>query len=238
MYSVVLGVDLDEVETEATSAADLGNWKHDYVRVFLSHSADHKNFVGEIASELAVVGIHGYVAHDTMEYTKPWQTQIEMALATMQAFVAIIHPGFNESPWCQAEAGWALGRRIPHYAVRMGSDPAGFLGRDQWPSCVSQTAAQVARVVAKWVTSLPGLGTTMFDGLLAALESSGNYMDAGATANRIAALGTLSEEQFDRIDKVWWTNDQLFGGLLPTRAMKPLYLAHARAWPPPKPIRD
>lgn len=49
----------------------------------------------------AVVGVHGLVAHDTMEIEKPWQSQIEIALRTAEAFVGLVHPAFNGSPWCQ-----------------------------------------------------------------------------------------------------------------------------------------
>jgi len=48
-----------------------------------------------------------------MAYRKPWQAQIEHALRSMQAFVAIVHPEFNSSAWCNQEVGWALGRRVP-----------------------------------------------------------------------------------------------------------------------------
>lgn len=235
MYAVVMDVDADEVQEAVATAADDGNWKRGYARVFLSHSALHKQFVGEVASELAVVGIHGFVAHDAMEYSKPWQLQIEQALRTMQAFVALVHPEVNQSAWCQQEIGWALGRRVPHYVLRVGVDPAGFIGRDQWPSVVDQTPKQVASVISAWVTKLPDLGPAVFDGLLEALRSAQNYVDAGATAERIEALGTLSDGQLAEIDRVWWTNDQLYGGALPSRAMRRVYAAHHRAWPPPKP---
>ncbi|HMS73079.1 MAG TPA: toll/interleukin-1 receptor domain-containing protein [Baekduia sp.] len=235
MYSVVMDVDADEVQEAVAIGADDGNWKRGYARVFLSHSALHKQFVGEVASELAVVGIHGFVAHDAMEYSKPWQIQIEQALRTMQAFVALVHPEVNQSAWCQQEIGWALGRRVPLYVLRLGADPAGFIGRDQWPSAASQTPKQVAATIAGWVTRLPDLGPSVFEGLLEALRSAQNYMDAGATAERIEALGSLEEDQLAAIDHVWWTNDQLYGGVFPSRAMQRVYASHSRAWPPPKP---
>lgn len=233
MYALVLDVEVDEVE-DVIESSDASNWKPGYVRVFLSHSAREKEFLSHVADELAVVGIHGFVAHDTLAYSKPWQAQIEQALRSMQAFVAFVHPEFNESAWCHHEVGWALGRRVPRYAVRLGADPAGFLASDQWPSCVGQTPKQVAERVSEWVASLPELGTTLLDGLLNALSAAGNYVDAGATAERIAALGSLSEENFRRLDNIWWGNDQLHGGVLPTRAMKPFYVSNGRTWPPPR----
>lgn len=79
MYSIVMNVDEEDVQ-DVVESADSGNWKPGYVRLFISHSARHKKFVGEVADELAVVGIHGFVAHDTMASSKPWQAQIEQAL--------------------------------------------------------------------------------------------------------------------------------------------------------------
>ena len=234
LYSVVTGVELDEVEADV-AAADDGNWKDGYFRLFLSHSAVHKKFVGDIAGDLEVMGIHGFVAHDTMEVSRPWQTQIEKALRTMHAFVAIVHPEFNQSAWCHEEVGWALGRRVPRYVIRMGADPAAFIGREQWPSWTGRSASEVAGVVATWITGLAGHGTAVFDRLVAALKDAPSFVDAGATAGLIAALGTLSDEQFRRIEEVWYTNDQLYGGVLPTRAMQRVYAANGRAWPPPKP---
>lgn len=235
MYALVMGIEREEVEDVVESSADTGNWKPNYARVFLSHSAAHRQFVGNVADELAVVGIHGFVAHDTLTYSKPWQMQIEQALRTMQAFVALVHSEFNDSAWCHQEVGWALGRRVPLFAVRLGVDPAGFPGRDQWPSCAGQKPKDVSDVISSWVSAVPELGTTVVDGLLSALQEAGNYFDAGAAASRIAALGSLTDDQFRRIDEIWWSNDQLHGGILATKAMKPLYEKHKRTWPPPKP---
>ena len=92
LYALVFDVAESEVTDVVESSVGSQNWKSGYARVFLSHSAKYKEFVGEVSDELAVLGIHGFVAHETMEYTKPWQDQIEAALKSMQAFVAIVHP--------------------------------------------------------------------------------------------------------------------------------------------------
>lgn len=238
LYSVVMDIDISEVEDVVEAGAEDGNWKPGYARVFLSHSAKHKHFAGQVANELAVVGIHGFVAHDTMAYSQPWQAQIEQALRTMQAFVALVHPEFNGSAWCHQEVGWALGRRVPRFVIRLGADPAGFISRDQWPSHRDDTATRVADEIRTWFINLPELGSSIVDGLFSALAAAGNYVTAGATADQIAALGTLTTEQFDRLDKIWWSNDQLYGGVLPTRALQPLYLRNQRAWPPARPSSE
>lgn len=232
--AIAFDLDTGEVE-DLVDSSEPGLWQSGYVRLFLSHSAAHKEFVGAVAQELAVVGIHGFVAHDTLEVSRPWQSQIEQALRSMQACCALVHPELNQSAWCHQEIGWALGRRVPFFAVRFGADPLGFPGRDQWSSGSGRGPKDVAREIAAWIASLPELGQHVVDGLLSALENVGNYIDAGATATRLAELGDLSPADFARLDEIWWSNDQLHGGLLPTRAMKPFYEVNGRGWPPPKP---
>ena len=188
-----------------------------------------------MADELAVVGIHGFVAHDTMEYSKPWQAQIEHALRSMQAFVAIVHPEFQESAWCHQEVGWAMGRRVPRYVIRMGIDPKGFIGHEQWPSGHKSSPREVAYLISKWASSIPELGETMTEGLFAALEATNNYIDGGATASRIANLSGLTEQQWARLGEIYWSNDQLYHGALPSNALRPFYAHHGQAWPPKKP---
>lgn len=231
MYALALGVEVREVEDVVESPAST-QWTPGYVRLFLSHSAVHKEFAGKVANELATGGIHGFVAHDAMEYTKPWQTQIERALRSMQAFAALVHPEFNDSAWCQQETGWAFGRRVPRYAVRMGSNPRAFLGSDQWPSGAGRSPKEVAHMISAWVASLPELGEILLDGLFSALAEAGSYVEAAASAERLVALGELSNEQFRRLDGIWWSNDQLHGGALAHKVMKPFYLANGQDWPP------
>lgn len=235
LYGIVLGVDTSEVVNVVESAPSDSGWKSGYARVFLSHSAQHKEFAGQVADELAVMGIHAFVAHDAMEYSQPWQEQIEHALRTMEAFVALVHPEARDSAWCNQEIGWALGRRVPHYVLRMGADPAGFVGREQWPSGQARTGKQLAQLVYRWAAGLLKLGPSILDGLFSALADAGNYIDAGAASERIAALEALAPRDWERLHEVWWSNDQLHGGVLATRAMRPFFEQNHQPWPPPKP---
>lgn len=235
LCSVVLDIEVEEIEDVVESSADGGNWKPGYIKLFISHSAHHKAFVGQIANELAVVGIHGFVAHDSMTISKPWQRQIEQSLRSMDVFVALLHPEFKASAWCHQEVGWALGRRVPYFAIRMDDDPTGFIAIDQWESGHGLDAKATANLIYRHVAGIPELGSSIIDGLFTSLEETGDYMSAGSAAARIAELGTLSDDDFKRLDEIWWSNDQLYGGALPTREMAPFYRANGREWPPPKP---
>lgn len=234
MFSIISGADKIDVQAQL-DAAESTLWKPGYVRVFLSHSALHKKFIGEVANELAVSGIHAFVAHDTMEYEEPWQDQIEHGLRTMQAFVAITHPEFLTSAWCQQEVGWALGRAVPNYVIRYPDDPAGFIGRTQWPQAADERYRDVAARILEWVSRMPEFSDQIATGLLSALRAAENYIDAGATATRIATVNTLTPQQWNELAEIYHTNDQVGGAGLVRKALQPFYHSHEETWPPPQP---
>ncbi|MCP3425837.1 toll/interleukin-1 receptor domain-containing protein [Rothia sp. AR01] len=233
----VLGQDADELR-EAMSEAEFGNWNPQQVRLFISHSAHHKGFVADVASRLAVIGVHGFVAHEDMRASIPWQNQIEEALRTMDAFVLLTHPEVNDSAWCHQEVGWAYGRSVPRYAIRMGGDPQAFIASPQWNSHAQSSAREVAEDIGNWLSGIEELGETMAEGLFSALEQATDYLSAGATAERIAMLSRLSDEQWERLDRVYWSNDQVYRCGLVYRALRPFYGEHDRDFPPPKPAQQ
>jgi hypothetical protein len=103
-------------------------WRKGMLRLFVGHLATHRTFAAELQTALLDFGISGFVAHNDIEPTQEWQTQIETALATCDALVALLHPDFHVSNWTDQEIGFAMGRGVPTFAVRFGQDPYGFIG--------------------------------------------------------------------------------------------------------------
>jgi hypothetical protein len=206
-------------------------WHDGYLRMFLSHSAVHKVFTAEVAGRMLPLGVSGFVAHDSMQVSQPWQTQIEHALRTAEVLVALLHPEAKDSAWCQQEIGWAFGRDIPILVVRLGADPHGFPGYTQWPSAYGQTAQEVARLIAEWLNKHTLLGDGIATRLLAALRAAGNYYDAEEAARALDALGSLSAGQWAELDEIFLANDQVGRSVLATRALRPLYNRASRSFP-------
>lgn len=233
IYSMVLMVDAAHVIGVAAAADDAGIWQEGYVRLFLTHAALHRTFAGEISGELAIVGVDAFVAHDAMEITRPWQEQIERALNTAEVFVALVHPEFNASAWCQQESGWARGRGVPTFFVRMGADPLGFPGATQWPSCVHQGSKEVAARIISWLNAQAEWHDRISRGLFQSLHRAGNYFDAEAAAKRIGALGDLTQQELDELDRIFLANNQVGHSVLAKRALGPVYARHGRSFPDP-----
>jgi hypothetical protein len=238
LYATVLDIPEDDARATLSVPDDHGLWHEGHVRVFLSHTARQKAFLGDVSSELAVVGVHGFVAHETMQIEKPWQRQIEIALRTCEAFVAIVHPEVLDSAWCHQEIGWASGRGVPMFFIRMGADPPGFPGETQWPSMAGGSAKEVAQEITSWLERSTDFTNRIVDGLVQALAEASDYYSAEAAAKRIEALGALSETSWEKLNAAYHANDQVYGGLLPTRVLKPFYERNDRPWPPQEPVSN
>jgi hypothetical protein len=148
-------------ETVSTSNdSDPGHddlWNPGLIRAFLSHLAIHRDVASRLSTELRNHGIDAFVAHEDVTVTREWQTEIERALTSAEVFVALTHPESSGSIWIQQEIGWALGRQLPIFIVRLGEDPLGFPTKFQWPSMVASTAPEVAAAISEWVRAVPGI---------------------------------------------------------------------------------
>ena len=214
-----------------TTPAPGSPWPDDLVRVFLSHSALYKRFASEVAEHLRGFGAHGFVAHETMAITLPWQAQIEHALTTAEALVVLLHPEVNDSQWCQQEIGWAYGRGIPVLCIRIGADPKGFPGSLQWPSGHDQEADKVASTIGGWLNNQPSLSDRVASGLIAALAAAGSFYEARDAARALDAVGTLTPEQWQAVDHIVQTNDQVGRSIWAHEALTPLYARAGRTIP-------
>jgi hypothetical protein len=115
----------------APSSASGGPFEADAFRLFVSHTHEHRKFAGELRESLTRLGIDAFVAHDTIEPTREWLDEIESALRTCDALVALLTDDFVESKWCDQEIGFCVARSVAIVPLRMLSDPHGFIGKYQ-----------------------------------------------------------------------------------------------------------
>lgn len=120
-----------EFEVSARSVIEPAFWRNGMFRLFISHISANKKWAADLQEALLRFGISGFVAHNNIEPALEWQSQIEIALMTCDALVALLHNGFHKSNWTDQEIGFAMGRGIPAFSVRFDETPYGFIGRFQ-----------------------------------------------------------------------------------------------------------
>src|SRR5579862_1047820 len=131
-----------------TGSSPPANWRDTpRFRLFVSHIANHKDKAMRLKACLAPYGIDAFVAHEDIEPTLEWQSEIEKALQVMDSFLAIHTVGFSKSIWTQQEVGYAVGRGVKIISLQMGENPTGFISKQQALARRNRTAEEIAAEV-------------------------------------------------------------------------------------------
>jgi TIR domain-containing protein len=179
-------------------------WGTEGYRVFLSHKAEVKKKAGELKEQMAVFGVSGFVAHADIKPTKEWQDEIENALASMDAFVALLTEKFHKSFWTDQEVGYALGRGVPLIAVKLGSDPYGFIGKFQALACTWEDAPlEIVKLLIKH--------PRMLDAYIKAVPKSTSFDEGNTLSKVFANIETVTDEQAEKLASAFNKNTQLQG---------------------------
>lgn len=190
-------------------------WGDEGYRVFLSHKTEVKKETTELKERLQPFGISGFVAHEDIRPTKEWQDEIENALFSMDAFVALMTEEFHDSIWTDQEVGVAFGRGVPIISVKLGKDPYGFIGKFQALSCSWDTAAkEIVKILVKH--------DHMLDAYIKAVENCFGYGQGNILSEILPYINKLSNQQANRLISAFNENGQVrdsfgFNGKLPHR---------------------
>lgn len=148
LLSIARDLDLTPAETSGISASLPRNWTNTKkFKVFISHISKDKDKAVRLKDCLSVYAIDGFVAHQDIHPTLEWQEEIERALRTMDAFIAIHTVGFFKSIWTQQEIGFAVARDVKIISLKMGEDPTGFISKHQALARRNRTAEDIAKDV-------------------------------------------------------------------------------------------
>lgn len=177
-------------------------WGDEGYRVFLSHKSEVKKETAALKNGLNLFGVSAFVAHEDIQPTKEWQDEIESALFSMDAFVALMTENFNDSPWTDQEVGVAFGRGIPIISVKLGKDPYGFIGKFQALSCSWDTAA-------KEIVKIMVSHDNMLNAYINAVHNCLNYDDGVALSEILPSINKLSSQQVNDLVSAFNGNAQV-----------------------------
>lgn len=191
--------------THAISSNALNRiWEKQKYRVFLSHKADFKEQTKDLKTELSLYGITCFVAHEDIEPTQKWQNEIENALFSMDAFVALLTNGFHDSLWTDQEIGVAYGRKVPIIAVKHGTDPYGFIGKFQaLPFSEKSINKEIVKLLIK--------RDCMIDAYIKAVHECRNFTDGNILSEILPFINKLSDQQAHDLISAYNENGEVSG---------------------------
>jgi hypothetical protein len=188
LQGLAIHVGADAGEVAAQSAVDAPFWKPGYFRLFISHLAVEKAFASELQSRLVKYHISGFVAHRDIEPAREWQNEIELALSTCDALVALLTPDFHQSNWTDQEIGFAMGRGNLIVSVRQGRDPYGFIGKFQAVNGIHRAAAEIAEDLYEIFAAHKLTQRSMANAIVAMFESAGTWASAKEAMSLVEKL--------------------------------------------------
>ena len=179
-------------------------WGESGYRVFLSHKNEVKKEAAALKAEMKLFGISSFVAHEDITPTREWQDEIEAALETMDAFVALLTKDFHDSLWTDQEVGFAVARGIPIIGVKLGRDPYGFIAKFQGLRCKwDEAPTKIASLLIKH--------PKMLDAFIGALPRCGSFADGLKLAQMLPEIESLSLTQADEMASAHNRNSDLYG---------------------------
>jgi hypothetical protein len=184
-------------------------WPDGRFRLFLSHLAKHKVGVSKLKDELEQFGISAFVAHEAIKPSLEWQREIELALRSMNALVALITPEFHASNWTDQEIGWAFGRGVLVVPVRLGVDPYGFAGKVQGISGNLEKPKILAKNVFETLLGNPQTHGEVRRGFVTALCASESFNQSIMLRDYISVIADFTDEEKDAMREACETNSQL-----------------------------
>lgn len=201
-------------------------WRKRMFRLFISHLSLEKALAAQLQQALLAFGISGFVAHNDIEPTLEWQSQIETALSTADSLVALLHPAFHASSWTDQEIGFAMGRGLPVFAVRFNQDPYGFIGRFQGFVGGGKTPEALARELFDAYRKNKQSKKRMGEVLLNFFEDSSSFIAAKERIGYLEQLEVWDLSFVARLKAAAEANSQISGSWdVPARVQ-----ALARKW--------
>lgn len=191
---------------------DVGLWRENCLRLFISHRDAHKAVAHALADALEPFGVSSFVAHDTIKPMREWQSEILSGLMTMEVMLVLLTDNFHESEWTDQEVGFALGKGIPIVTVKVGrTDPRGFLSAKQAMKGSLDDMANCATNVHRLLVNEIGQEGRLKAILIEAFINSPNYLESMSRLERlIETTDRLTDAEFRKIVAGYEKNDQLY----------------------------
>jgi len=178
-------------------------WTKNHFRVFLSHNATYKEKAFELKREFNSYGICAFVANDA-EPSEEGQKEIEKALLSMDAFVALITEDFYNSDLANQEIGFSQAFDIPHIYVDLGGgSPRGFTANIHTLKCNWGVAyKEIFEILLKF--------EEVRNAFIDHLKNISNYIFANELYDCLITFD-LNKEQCDKIIFAYNNNPQING---------------------------
>lgn len=203
-------------------------WTRGYFRLFISHRDIYKVLVSGLADELKKYGISCFVAHENIEPLTDWPDEIEKALFSMDALLAVITNDFHEGYWTDQEVGFALGRGVPVIPLKVAQqNPQGLISQIQALKADLNQPREAATIVFERIANSMEKSPDIKNAAVETLVNAGNFDESiFAVKNLLPRFSKLDSRDLQRITEAFKNNSQLYDCVVVRKHLPALLKQH------------
>lgn len=187
------------------------HWGSDF-RLFVSHSAAGVADLLPLTRRLKDYGIEPFLAHEHIAPGRRWHEELTHALGTMDCLMSFHGPGFNQSPWCNQEVGFALGRNVAIIPVAAGEVPSGFMAEIQAIRWRANAVQDVVDFVLARIRDNAAAARALGEVQARRLKLSGSFAESEFFVAQLQQLRNLSDAARHQVMLGARFNNQVGGG--------------------------
>ncbi|MEA1900976.1 MAG: toll/interleukin-1 receptor domain-containing protein [Thermodesulfobacteriota bacterium] len=182
----------------------------------MSHRDSFKRTANEIKKSLAFYGISSFVAHEDIEPSEEWIKEIEKALFSMNALLALLSDGFSASVWTNQEVGVAFGRGKFILSVRLREDPQGFVGKFQALRSKGKNVNvdELCSQITAHLLNHPKTQEKMIASYFSAIRNMASFAESEKWAELLSSIKNVNESQANVLMNAYNDNPQAYGCFL------------------------
>ena len=177
---------------------------------FISYSHIDKSTAAWVKVNFSLLGIDAFMAHDDIEPTGEWQTEILKQLDICDLFVPILTPDFDSSSWTGQETGYAVCRAIPIIPLSAGKTPHAFISKYQAYPLDLKKSTDFCDKMADILANNSSTREEFVDLLIGVFGTSSSFDQAGLNMGRLSKCSEyLTTKQKAKIVELAASNPQI-----------------------------
>jgi hypothetical protein len=195
------------------------------MHAFMSYQTDEREIAARVSELLSELGISSFMAHEHIEVSVEWRSEILRQLGLADIFVPILSAKYYSSIWCKQESGIAAFRNMTIIPLSIdGAIPEGFLNPIQ--------STKIDPKAPAFLYIFPGLAkhdvSFLIDAITKIIDRSGSYRTAEANFKLILPYtGRATDAQVVELLRVSAENNQVCNaGLCAKTYLPPLFASH------------
>ena len=178
--------------------------------LFISHRNTEKLLAKKIKDSIKIFGVSSFVAHEDIKPSSEWVKEIEKALFSMDALLALLTKDFSSSFWTNQEIGVAFGREKHILSVKIEEDPQGFISKFQAMKLKGENIEKLGIQIAKDLLNEPKTSDKMITAYFKALGDTESFNQSIKWSILLQYIAKVDKNQMDILINSYSNNSQAY----------------------------